>query len=154
MRVVDTIVPCSRTAAAEAFFTAWSLLLMPVRTPEMDADLLRSATLCAERLALLDEPAERVRGEWLMARALTALGRYTPALVHAHRAERLADALGMRGLERFRTRAALACASDHAHRGAEARHWLHLAAATLADMSEDQAAQATRDLDRLFYHHG
>lgn len=146
--------PCSRTAAAEAFFTAWSLLLLPVRTPEMDAELLRSATLCAERLALLDEPAERVRGEWLMARVLTALGRHTLALVHAHRAERLAGALGLRGLERFRTRAAVACACDHALREEEARHWLHLAAATLADMPEDQAAQSARDLDRLFHHHG
>lgn len=146
--------PCSRTAAAEAFFHAWSLLLLPVRTPAMDEELLRSATLCAERLALLDDPAERVRGEWLMARALTALGRRTTALVHAQRAERLAEAVGLRGIERFRTRSALACACDHVQRSDEAKHWLHLAAATLADMPEAQAAEAASDLDRLFHHHG
>jgi hypothetical protein len=143
-----------RLAAAESFFRAWSLLLHPLRTPADDAAMVQAAHLCAEQLALLGLPGERVRGEWLLARVMTALGRHGPALLHARRAECLAQAHALRGTERFRVRAALACAYDHTGDGDAAKHWLHLAAGTLVDMSEVEAANASRDLDRLAHFHG
>ena len=146
--------PAARRALAVGLYNhCWTLLEIPDRTPEQDAELIHAAH--ASRFhwgEIADTPARLWRGEWMCARVYAVLGRGEPALWHARRAVMLVEAGGAAAEEWDRPAVfeAMARASFVAGDDAEGAAWKARAADLAAGLADaDDREVIERDLATL-----
>lgn len=141
-----------RQVAVDLFDHCWTLLALPVRTPDEDDELLHAAHASRHHWGAVGTVADRARGEVMCSRVYATLARPEPATYHAYRALALVES-GGEGLQDWDRPAALGalararlCAGDP-DGAAAAAAGARAALGAVAD-PEDRAVVA-KDLEAL-----
>jgi hypothetical protein len=74
-----------RRLGVELYNHVWTLLELPLRTPEQDDELIHAAHASRYHWSQAGTPKNLARGEWQVSRVYAVLGRAEPALWHARR---------------------------------------------------------------------
>ena len=74
-----------RRVASELFNLVWSLLDIPDRSPEQEAEMIHAAHASRWHWGRVGGPEQQAVGEWQCSRVYAALGRPESALYHARR---------------------------------------------------------------------
>jgi hypothetical protein len=124
------------------FNGTWTLLDKPDRTVEESDAMVHMAHASRHHWGQVGGPAELARGEWLISRVYSVLGRVEPAQYHARRCLELCQRHGIGDWDLGFAYEALARASATAGDGPTAADWVSKAAAVEIAEDEDRALLA------------
>jgi DNA-binding transcriptional MerR regulator len=125
-----------RQVAVELFNHTWTLMEKPDRSEPETELMLHAAHASRFFWEEIGEPVNRVRGEWLLARAYAVAGRAEPALHHAQRSLSLCEEHGIGDFDLAFAQEALARAHAVAGDSATAAEHERLARAAADGIAE------------------
>lgn len=126
--------------AVTFFNKIWPLLEKPFRTEEEERDMLFYAICSSQHWSYVGEPVHFQRGEWMLARVYTVLGKKEEALAHATKCLYYTEKFALKDFDLAYCHEALARAYALAGNRAEFAHHFLLAenAAALIEEEDDR----------------